>query len=189
MASSDAELIARILLKDDRDAFGELVARHQSPLRAWLRRLTGDDWALADDLAQEAFLRAYRELRHFRADSKFATWLFAIAYNLFRREARRPQRLVGVEEHVLEAFATDADSGSVADMKFDLDAAMSILSLDQRAAITLCYQQGMTHQEAAAVLNTPLGTLKTNILRAKERLQALLRNDTKLQLCHPKMHT
>jgi DNA-directed RNA polymerase specialized sigma24 family protein len=69
---SDAELIARVLLDDDHDAFGELVVRHQSSLRAWLRQLTQGDVGRADDLAQETFVIAYRQLKNFRGDGRFS---------------------------------------------------------------------------------------------------------------------
>ena len=88
-AVSDGELIARVLVQDDRHAFGELVRRHQSAVRACLRKLTAGNHALADDLAQETFLLAYRNLRSFRQQAKFSTWLYRIAYNAFLAERRK----------------------------------------------------------------------------------------------------
>jgi len=79
---SDGQLIARVVVSDDRHAFSELVRRHQSSVRATLRKLAGGNAALADDLAQEAFLLAYRNLKSFRQDAKFSTWLYRIAYNV-----------------------------------------------------------------------------------------------------------
>ena len=70
---ADAALIARVLGGDDRQAFATLVRRHQSTVRNLLRRLTAGQHALADDLAQETFLQAYRKLGQFRADAQFAT--------------------------------------------------------------------------------------------------------------------
>src|SRR5215831_19609739 len=86
---SDEALIARIVVSDDRHAFGELVRRHQSAVRATLRKLVGGNTALADDLAQETFLLAYRKLKQFRQEAKFSTWLYRIAYNVFLADARR----------------------------------------------------------------------------------------------------
>ena len=88
-AVSDAQLIARVLVQDDRHAFGELVRRHQSTVRACLRKLTAGNAALADDLAQETFLLAYRNLKSFRQEAKFSTWLYRIAYNVFLADARK----------------------------------------------------------------------------------------------------
>src|SRR5580700_10720937 len=86
---SDAALLARARIDDDRHAFGELVRRNQSAVRAALRKLTRGNQALADDLAQETFLLAYRSLRNFRGDAKFGTWLYRIAYNVFVSDTRR----------------------------------------------------------------------------------------------------
>lgn len=92
MGFSDADLIARVLEAGDPNAFGELVRRYQSPVRAFLRKLTRGDDALADDLAQETFLRAWRKLETFRGESRFSTWLFGIAVNEFRTRLRRDRR-------------------------------------------------------------------------------------------------
>src|SRR5436309_5155808 len=93
---TDAQLIARVVVGDDRHAFSELVRRHQSAVRAMLRRLTAGNHALADDLAQEAFLLAYRNLRSFRQEAKFSTWLYRIATNAFFAHSRkRTEELLG----------------------------------------------------------------------------------------------
>jgi RNA polymerase sigma factor (sigma-70 family) len=94
---TDANLVARVIVDDDQHAFGELVRRHQSNVRGLLRQLTRTDIALADDLAQETFLRAYKNIRRFRGEAKFSTWLYRIAYNCFREEARRRKELVGID--------------------------------------------------------------------------------------------
>jgi RNA polymerase sigma factor (sigma-70 family) len=169
---SDAELIALVSTGDDHDAFGELVRRYQSPLRAWLRRLANGDAARADDLAQETFLRAYRRLRQFRGDGKFSAWLYRIAFNGFRRAARGFREHLVLDDEVIETLEAPARGGT--ESRADLDELMKLLTIDQRSALTLCYQQGLTHEEAAAVLNCPLGTVKTHILRAKEKLRRYL---------------
>src|SRR3954454_1924716 len=93
---TDAELIARVVIKDDRHAFSELVRRYQSGVRATLRRLTAGNHALADDLAQETFLLAYRKLASFRQEARFSTWLYRIATNAFLADARkRKEELLG----------------------------------------------------------------------------------------------
>jgi RNA polymerase sigma-70 factor (ECF subfamily) len=170
VALSDIELVARTL-QDDHDAFAELVCRYQSPLRAWLRRLTDVDYARADDLAQETFLRAYRHLNRFQETGKFSTWLFAIAYNEFRNANRRGHNFIQLDDGIVEELPAEEDGNAALEASLDLDVAIQSLSINQRAAITLCYQQGMTHEEAAAVLKCPVGTVKTNILRGKERLR------------------
>ena len=78
---TDAQLIARVLVNDDRHAFAELVRRHQAAVRACLRRLTTGNDALADDLAQETFILAWRNLKSFRQEARFSTWLYRVAVN------------------------------------------------------------------------------------------------------------
>jgi RNA polymerase sigma-70 factor (ECF subfamily) len=169
---TDADLIARVLVDDDQHAFGELVRRHQSAVRGMLRQLARNDLALADDLSQEAFIRAYKNIRSFRGEAKFSTWLYRIAYNCFREDARRRKELVGVDESRWQA---ELDPQSVdAGLRHDLMHALNLLPLSERSAVMLCCQQGLSHDEAARVLDIPLGTVKTNVLRGREKLKRTL---------------
>lgn len=172
MPLTDADLVARVLLHDDHHAFAELVRNHQSPVRGLLRQLTRTDAALADDLAQETFLKAYKNIRSFRGEAKFSTWLYRIAYNCFREEARRRKELVGIDEAQLEA---EHDPNTVDPaLRQDLNQALGLLPLHERSAVLLCCQQGLSHDEAARVLDIPLGTVKTNVLRGREKLKKTL---------------
>src|SRR5437763_199075 len=177
-AISDAQLIARVLVQDDRHAFGELVRRHQSAVRACLRKLTAGNHALADDLAQETFLLAYRNLKSFRQEAKFSTWLYRIAYNAFLAEARKRKELpLPEDEDADDNAAYDDDATPVARtaaLSVDLERAMAKLSDAERAAIVQCYHNDLSHEEAAFVLGCPAGTVKTHILRAKQTLNAQL---------------
>jgi len=169
---NDADLVARVLLDDDHHAFAELVRNHQSAVRGLLRQLTRSDFALADDLAQETFLRAYKNIRSFRGEAKFSTWLYRIAYNCFREDARKRKELVGIDESLLEA-EQDPQTVDPA-LKHDLMHALQLLPLPERSAILLCCQNGLSHDEAARVLDIPLGTVKTNVLRGREKLKKTL---------------
>jgi len=174
---SDEALIARVVVSDDRHAFGELVRRHQSAVRATLRKLSGNA-ALADDLAQETFLLAYRKLDQFRREARFSTWLYRIAYNVFLADARKTRELPLSEEAEFDDLAPACvRGGSVsrrATLSVDLERAMSSLSPAERAAIVQCYHNDLSHEEAAVVLGCPVGTVKTHILRAKQKLKARL---------------
>jgi RNA polymerase sigma-70 factor (ECF subfamily) len=169
---TDAVLVARVLVDDDQDAFGELVRRHQSAVRGLLRQLTRTDVALADDLAQQTFLRVYKNIRSFRGEARFSTWLYRIAYNCFREDARRRKELVGIDEEQLQ---TQHDP-QVADpaLRHDLMRALNLLPLNERSAVLLCCQNGLSHDEASRVLDIPLGTVKTNVLRGREKLKRML---------------
>ena len=172
MSLTDADLVARALLDDDQHAFSELVRRHQSAVRGLLRQLTRTDAALADDLAQEAFLKAYKNIRSFRGEAKFSTWLYRIAYNCFREEARKRKELVGIDETQLEA-EQDPQTVDPA-LRHDLAQALQLLPIHERTAILLCCQNGLSHDEASRVLDIPLGTVKTNVLRGREKLKKTL---------------
>jgi RNA polymerase sigma factor (sigma-70 family) len=169
---TDADLVARVLLDDDHHAFAELVRNHQSSVRGLLRHLTRTDVALADDLAQETFLRVYKNLRSFRGEARFSTWLYRIAYNCFREEARKRKELVGIDD---ERLQTEQDPQTVDPaLRHDLMYALSLLPLQERSAVLLCCQNGLSHDEAARVLDIPLGTVKTNVLRGREKLKRTL---------------
>ena len=172
MELTDAVLVARVLVDDDQNAFGELVRRHQSAVRGLLRQLTRTDVALADDLAQQTFLRAYKNIRSFRGEARFSTWIYRIAYNCFREDARRRKDLVGIDEEQLQ---TQHDP-QVADpaLRHDLMRALNLLPLNERSAVLLCCQNGLSHDEASRVLDIPLGTVKTNVLRGREKLKRML---------------
>ena len=172
MTLTDADLVARVLLEDDHHAFSELVRRHQSAVRGLLRQLTRTDVALADDLAQETFLKAFKNIRSFRGEAKFSTWLYRIAYNTFREEARKRKELVGIDETQLEA-EQDPQTVDPA-LRQDLMQALRLLPLHERTAVLLCCQNGLSHDEASRVLGIPLGTVKTNVLRGREKLKKTL---------------
>lgn len=173
-ARLDAALVARAVGHADARAFEMLVRRHQGLVRAQLRRLLGRDAAMADDLAQETFVLAWRKLEQFRGDSRFSTWLYRIAHSCFLQFLRRHG---GAAEPGLAE--DEAGPGALADpqdleLRLDLHAALAQLPADQRAALLYCAQLGLSHQEAAEVMDLPLGTVKTHVLRGKARLRALL---------------
>jgi len=181
---TDAQLIARVVVQDDRHAFSELVRRHQSAVRATLRRLTAGNHALADDLAQETFMLAYRNLKSFRQEAQFSTWLYRIATNAFLADARkRKEELLGdrdadlVADEDAEPAGHDESAGDHARgaaLRLDMERALAVLSDGERAAIVQCYHNDLSHEEAAYVLNCPVGTVKTHILRAKQKLKSEL---------------
>jgi RNA polymerase sigma factor (sigma-70 family) len=171
---TDADLIARVLALEDQHAFAELVRRYQSPVRAFLTRMTRGDTHLGDDLAQETFVKAWRKLHTYHGTARFSTWLFGIAFNEFRSAARERKELTldDMDELPAEKAQPAADSRSC--LRLDLTEALKRLHSNERAAVLLCCQNGLSHKEAAAALDCPLGTVKTNVLRGKEKLKQWL---------------
>ena len=150
----------------DAAAFAALVREHQSRLRGFLRRLTRGDTALADDLAQETFLEAWRKIGQFRAEGSFAGWLMRIAWTRYLMEARRRK---------LEPLTDDGGMAPEnSDLRLDLENGMRRLSAAERASLTLCYALGHSNEEAAAILDMPLGTVKSHVLRGREKLKLWL---------------
>lgn len=174
-ARIDAALVEQALRDGDARIFGILVRRHQGLVRAQLRRLVGHDLATADDLAQDTFVLAWRKLHQFRGDARFATWLYRIAHSCFLQHlrSRGGRTPTAAAPDLDEGEAADADIGSPA-LALDLDAALQRLSVNQRAALLYCVQVGLSHEEAAQVLDMPLGSVKTHVARGKARLRQLL---------------
>ncbi len=161
---SDAELIHNILATDDARAFGVLVQRYQATVRSLLLRLCKDS-SRADDLAQETFLRAYEKLDQVDPQ-RVRPWLGRIAYRQFLQWYRASRRY----GEVVDLWSQSAETETQPPDALDLDRYLAILSGSEREAVILCLGFGLTHQEAAQSLDRPLGTVKSQIVRAKARI-------------------
>jgi RNA polymerase sigma-70 factor (ECF subfamily) len=166
---TDAELVVLVAGGRDAAAFGILVTRHQSRVRNWLRQLTRNA-ARADDLAQETFIRAWERIRTLRDPTKFSSWLMSIAYTGFLQEHRKRAG----EGRLQAAFAREpgaADEPGPSGADVDLGRLLSVLSDEERTAMTLCYAHGMSHNEVAEVTGWPLGTVKSHVSRGKTKIR------------------
>ena len=170
-AAHDVELAARAAV-GERAAFGELVRRHSSAVRGLLRRL-GADPALADDLAQDAFLAAFEQIAEFRGEGTFQAWVKRIAARLYVRRWRRDKRTDLMAETPDPVGAPGLDQADAA-RRIDLDAALNTLSVVERLCVSLCYGGGLSHAEAADALNAPLGTVKSHVKRGLDKLRERL---------------
>lgn len=171
-ARIDRALVTRVLLGNDRHAFEQLMRRHQGMVRAQLRRLLHGDAAGADDLAQEAFLLAWRKLHQFRGDARFSTWLYRIAYSCFLQAYRKQSKLaVDAEANEVEQLPA---AEQVMDLQLDFERAVARLSAAEQIVLLHCTQMGLSHEEAAYVLAMPLGTVKTHATRGKAKLKVWL---------------
>jgi RNA polymerase sigma-70 factor (ECF subfamily) len=163
----------------DREAFDELVRRHQAAMIALARVLTsgrGD----AEDLAQEVFVRAWRSLRGFRGESTFRTWLHRVAINVIRTSQSKQGRLMRLgASRVSEDAAPETASGeesvdATLARRQVIDRALATLPDELRVAVTLRDMQGLDYKEIAAALDVPIGTVESRIFRARQRLKPLL---------------
>ena len=140
-------VVARAMTGDD-DAFTELVLRRQNRVRDLMRRLCGDH-ALADDLAQQAFVRAWRSLGGLRDPGAFGGWLKRIAVNVWLAEARRARRPIDDDEDVLAEVPNPTPSPERAAGRIDLERALAQLRPAERLCVVLAHGEGMTHVEIA----------------------------------------
>ncbi|RMH47113.1 MAG: RNA polymerase sigma factor [Gammaproteobacteria bacterium] len=164
---TDEALVLRCQATKSPDAFSELVKRHQSNLRHFVRRLSGGDHALADDVVQEAFWAAYRNIHQFRAESTFSTWLHKIAYHHFLTMKKRWQP-VPLPMPPARSPMQDPDKDIV------VEQLMRHLSVKERLVMTLAYGAGFSHAEIAQVAEMPVGTVKSIQRRATQKLQRWL---------------
>jgi RNA polymerase sigma-70 factor (ECF subfamily) len=174
MEDADAALLTAFKGGSER-AFNQLVDRHQQGLRAFLRGLVGA--GDADDVAQETFLALWSHANAYRGDASVRTWLFAMAWRKAQDSHRRRlrQRERDSQFHTA-ALACENDAISPVD-RLAVRQALTTLPLDQRAAVWLCLAGGFTHTEAADALGLALGTVKSHVLRGRERLRDALEQE------------
>ena len=165
----ESDLIRRVVAADDHAAFARLVRMHQSPVRQFLRRLCRQDVELAEDLAQDTFWKAYRHLRSYRGEGRFLSWLFKIAFQLFVTQERRRKK-VEFTELTMDP-AADTIEGEQVVLSRTVDRLVGRLRDEEKAAVLLHYRHDLTQQEIAAALGQPLGTVKSLIRRAREKMK------------------
>ncbi len=161
-------------------AFGELVDRYRAPIVRLAYRLTRDADE-ANDIAQDAFLRAYRRIGEFRPDRPFSRWLFVIARNASLDSIRRRRRLAlldGGEPRPLEPGPEEIALRT--DQATRVHAALEALPQKYRSVLELYYVSELRYREIALELDIPIGTVKTYISRAKRRLRDELEGDLAL---------
>lgn len=167
-------------LAGDREAFGELLARHRGRLWAVALRTTGNPEDAADAL-QDAALSAFKAAGSFRQDSAVGTWLYRITVNAcldrLRRQAARPTVHYPDADSAVwrEATADPVDMAEQRELRLVLEQALARLPVDQRAAVVLVDVQGLPVEEAAAVLGVPGGTVKSRCARGRAKLAQALR--------------
>lgn len=183
---ADLLLVERVQ-SGDREAFGLLVGKYQRKLLRLVMRLVRDP-AEAEDVAQEAFIKAYRALPNFRGDSAFYTWLYRIGVNtaknwLVANGRRMPvmseivdDETEGIEESVLLRDDETPDRVLMSrQIGETVNAAMEALPEDLRTAIGLREIEGLSYEEIAQVMDCPIGTVRSRIFRAREAIAARLK--------------
>jgi RNA polymerase sigma-70 factor (ECF subfamily) len=175
----DEKVLVARARSGDRDAFGELVWRHQDAVHTLAHRLVGAD--LAPDVAQEAMIRAWRSLPGFRGDAAFATWLHRITVNVAwtqrRRAARhdaRPLDDVLVDTGLPDEGVGPEAAGEMVDVRAALRESIDLLTPGQRAVVVLRDVYGWDTEEVAGELGITRTTAKVRLHRGRRRLRQLL---------------
>ena len=169
-------------VQGNRDAYGQLVRKYQDRLMTTVYHVV-QDRTDAEDLCQEAFLRAFVHLRTFSGRSAFYTWLCRIALNLAIGEHRRRQRLSSLESTRESTGEEPADRGDLPGDRLvrkeslsQIQKALAALAPDQRAVLLLRTVDGLNYQEISQVLDLNVGTVRSRLHRARMQLRDLLQN-------------
>lgn len=183
---ADLLLVERVQ-SGDREAFGLLVGKYQRKLLRLVMRLVRDP-AEAEDVTQEAFIKAYRALPNFRGESAFYTWLYRIGVNTAKNWLAVQGRRMPTISEITDDESADVEDGVL--LRHDetpdrvllsrqigetVNAAMEALPEDLRTAITLREIDGLAYEEIAQVMDCPIGTVRSRIFRAREAIAARLR--------------
>lgn len=160
--SNDEDLaLSKRAERGDGVAFAMLVEKHERPLRAFLARSFGPD--VADDIAQDAFLKAWRAAGQYDGRARYSTWLTRIAWRC---------RLDVLRRHRPDEMP-EAPVAPAAGLAAEVDDMLGRLSENERVSLVLCEGHGWTHFEAAQLLGLPLGTLKSMVARAKVKCREM----------------
>jgi RNA polymerase sigma-70 factor (ECF subfamily) len=178
---TDQELVRRVQ-SGDKSAFDLLFSRYQQKIINLIGRYVKDS-SEVQDVAQEAFIKAFRALPRFRGESAFYTWLYRIAINtaknhLVSRGRRPPNTDVDIDDAELNPTSTvlqEAESPEAAlardQLSSGIDAAIAELPEDLRSAVTLREFDGLSYEQIAEIMDCPVGTVRSRIFRARESIE------------------
>jgi RNA polymerase sigma-70 factor (ECF subfamily) len=180
MEDPEFDLI-RAIAHGDEAAFEQVVRRYQNPVITFIGRYIGDFYS-AQDLAQEVFLRVFQAAPQFKPRAKVSNWVFRIAYNLSTNELKRRKRMHGFHAEISaegwglrgRSSTSGAEAGN-AELEKRLMTAMALLPENQRAALLLKINEGLTYLEISNVLGVSVASVESLIFRARSRLKQLVR--------------
>jgi len=178
--ATDQQLVDQVMA-GNKNAFNLLVMRYQHRVAALIARFVQDPQEV-EDVAQEAFIKAYRALPLFRGDSAFYTWLYRIAVNtaknhLVARSRRPPSHDLEIDEvepteigSVLHEIESPEGSLSTSELKDAIEAAVDSLPEELKTAFTLREFSGLSYEDITEVMDCPVGTVRSRIFRAREAI-------------------
>src|SRR5207248_4532939 len=176
-AVNERELVERCRSGDEA-AFQELVDRYKDLVFALIAR-TVQDRSRAEDLAQDVFLRIHRGLPYFRGEARLSTWIYRIVANVCVRDQGRPTPLSLDEDGARDRLSQGASDRHAGDLELRdrLEKAIARLPANYRLLVAAHYLRGVQYEDLAEALQLPLGTVKTQLHRAKQQLRRLLETE------------
>jgi RNA polymerase sigma-70 factor (ECF subfamily) len=175
----ERELVDRCR-RDEPGAFEELVDHFKNLVFAVIIR-TVSDTSRAEDLAQDVFLRIHRGLPYFRGDARLSTWIYRIVINVCSQEREKPRTPISLDDPDARVPAPAVVDRSFTDLELRdrLEKAIQQLPVQYRLLIAGHYLKGVRYEDLAEAMNLPLGTVKTNLHRAKRQLRQILEGELK----------
>ena len=172
---NDITLVTQVAVFGNKRAFDTLLRKYQSQVRRFLLGLTAGDSQLADDLAQETFIKAYTNIGKFRGLSSFSTWIMRIAYNTHYDYLRTHHQTEDADTPAVAARS----GGTTADCALGMDIlkALATLKSEERTCITLQLIEGQPIDKIASITGMTSGTVKSHLHRGKEKLTTYLKNN------------
>ena len=171
----ELKLIAQCIATDNREAFSKLVTLHSASLRRFVLNLTGGDYYLTDDIAQDTFLKAWMGIKSFRRISGFRTWLFRIAINEYVSYRRKSHDNVYIDSltSVPPELAEHCPHSNT-ETEYDVKAAIGVLSDAERIVTLLFYLEDMPLKQICKITELPEGTVKSHLSRARKKMHKFL---------------
>ncbi len=172
---NDITLVTQVAVFGNKRAFDALLRKYQSQVRRFLLGLTVGDSQLADDLAQETFIKAYMNIGKFRGLSSFSTWIIRIAYNTHYDYRRTHHQTEDADTPSVAATYGTAQSDCA--LGIDILKALATLKPEERTCITLQLIEGQPVDKIASITGMASGTVKSHLHRGKEKLTTYLKNN------------
>lgn len=172
---NDISLVAQVSVFHNKRAFDTLVKKYQEPVRRFFMNQTLGDSQLSDDLAQDTFIKVYINIASFHGMAGFSTWLYRIAYNVFYDYTRSKRLTDDVDSSVAVSVKSSGNDSS--GMRMDIYHALQHLKPDERTCITLQLMEGETIDHIAAITGISQNTVKSHLMRGKEKLASYLKQN------------
>jgi len=173
----EMKLLALCMATDNREAFSRLVEAYQDGLRRFILNLSGGNIYLADDIAQETFLKAWLGIRSFKGLSGFKTWLYRIAVNEYVSYSRkqREERLSDNDYGDIAGIPSD-EGHSGTEARIDVESLVGALSEQERMVVLLFYLEDLPIKKICGITSMPEGTVKSHLNRARHHMLEMLRS-------------